>query len=84
MEILRRRNDIDLLFTDVVMPGGMNGKELADAALQLHPELKVLLTSGYSEDVLMEQGRIASELPLLTKPYTRAELAAALRGALNA
>ena len=69
---------IDIMFSDVVMPGGMNGAQLADQARRLRPELKVLLTSGYvsaqSEDQVLE-----SELPVLSKPYQRDELAQKLR-----
>ena len=69
---------IDLMFSDVVMPGGMNGAQLAVEARRLRPELKVLLTSGYvsaqSEDQVL-----GSELPVLSKPYKRDELARQLR-----
>jgi signal transduction histidine kinase len=69
---------IDIMFSDVVMPGGMNGAQLADQARRIRPELKVLLTSGYvsaqSEDQVLE-----SELPVLSKPYQRDELAQKLR-----
>jgi signal transduction histidine kinase len=69
---------IDIMFSDVVMPGGMNGAQLADQARRLRPELKVLLTSGYvsaqSEGQVLE-----SELPVLSKPYQRDELAQKLR-----
>ncbi len=83
MEILRQRDDIRLLFTDVVMPGGMNGKQLAEAALLLRPDIKVLFTSGYSEDLLMQEGRLASKARLLTKPYSRADLARTIRAVLD-
>jgi CheY-like chemotaxis protein len=49
---------IDLLFTDVVMPGGMNGKQLADAVRLRQPALKILFTSGYTEDAIVHQGRL--------------------------
>jgi signal transduction histidine kinase len=69
---------IDIMFSDVVMPGGMNGAQLADEARRIRPELKVLLTSGYvsaqSEEQVLE-----SELPVLSKPYQRDELARKLR-----
>jgi PAS domain S-box-containing protein len=70
---------IDLMFSDVVMPGGMNGAQLAVEARALRPDLKVLLTSGYvgptGSDELLEK----EQLPLLTKPYRRDELADKLR-----
>jgi CheY-like chemotaxis protein len=83
IEHLRTRPDIDLLFTDVVMPGGMNGRELADAAQALRPELPVLFTSGYTEDAIVHHGRLDPDVHLLRKPYRRQELAAKLRQLLN-
>ncbi len=69
---------IDILFSDVVMPGGMNGAQLAVEARRLRPELKVLLTSGYVGE--LDAARVVDEnLPLLTKPYRRDELARTLR-----
>lgn len=73
----------DLLFTDVVMPGGMNGRELAEAAQALHPGLPVLYTSGYAEEAIVHHGRLAAGLQLLSKPYRREELALAIRQALQ-
>lgn len=69
----------DLLFSDVVMPGGLNGIDLARRAQALRPELKVLLTSGYLGDTV--QGR-SHEFALIEKPYERAELAAQIRRVL--
>ncbi|MBL4916933.1 PAS domain-containing hybrid sensor histidine kinase/response regulator [Szabonella alba] len=66
----------DLLFTDIIMPGGMNGRQLADQALLRDPSLRVLFTSGYSEDVIVHQGRLDPDVELLSKPYRRIELAA--------
>ena len=75
--------NIDLLFTDVVMPGGMNGAELAQAAQALRPGIKVLFTSGYSENAIMHHGRLDPGVNLITKPYRRAELALKLRKVLE-
>jgi len=56
----QEHNDIDLLFTDVVMPGGLNGRELAHEARQLYPALKVLFTSGYAESAILDMGLLDS------------------------
>ncbi|HDZ08932.1 hypothetical protein LCGC14_0139020 [marine sediment metagenome] len=73
----------DLLFTDVVMPGGMSGKQLADAAWLRQPGLKVLFTSGYTEDAIVHQGRLEPGVNLLGKPYRRADLVAKVRHVLD-
>ncbi|UPT64259.1 MAG: PAS domain S-box protein [Hyphomonadaceae bacterium JAD_PAG50586_4] len=82
IELLRADTAFDLLFTDVVMPGGVNGRQLADAARELVPGLPVLYTSGNPDIVLAEEGRLASGTHLLRKPYRRRELGAKLRQAL--
>ncbi|OAF13345.1 hybrid sensor histidine kinase/response regulator [Bradyrhizobium centrolobii] len=69
----------DLLFTDIVMAGGMNGGELAERLVAARPSLRVLFTSGYAYDSLHAQGRAGHGAPLLTKPYRKAELARMLR-----
>ena len=76
--ILKRR-DIDVLFTDVVMPGTMRSTELAQRARELRPSIKVLFTSGYSESAVMHQGRLEAGVQLITKPYKRHQLARRLR-----
>ncbi len=73
----------DLLLTDVIMPGGMNGRELAEEFLRERPGLPVLFTSGYSESVLIDRGRLAAGVDLLPKPYRRADLARRVRRALD-
>jgi PAS domain S-box-containing protein len=73
----------DLLFTDVVMPGGMNGRELAEAATKQCPGLPVLFTSGYTEDAMVHHGRLDFGMQLLNKPYSRKALAAKIRMALS-
>ena len=83
MAILARAPEVDLLFTDVVMPGGMNGRELADAARRIRPDLRVLFTSGYSESAIVHQGRLDPGVQLLSKPYRLAELARRLRRVLS-
>jgi signal transduction histidine kinase/CheY-like chemotaxis protein len=79
MTVLRREADIDVLFSDVVMPGGMNGAELAIEARRIRPGLKVLLTSGYTAAVLTEDHGLSERLEVLRKPYRREELANKLR-----
>ncbi len=74
----------DLLFTDIVMPGSMNGRQLADTLMAGRPSLRVLFTSGYSDGALpAQQGRSGHGIPLLTKPYRRGELARMLRRCLD-
>jgi len=73
---------IDLLFTDVIMPGNMNGRQLVDEALKRRPGLKTLFTSGYTENAIVHHGRLDSGVLLLAKPYRKSELARMLRLAL--
>lgn len=84
LAILRERSDVDLLFTDVVMPGGLNGRQLAEAALALHPALKVLYTSGYTENAIVHHGRLDRGVHLLPKPYRSIDLARKVHGVLKA
>ena len=81
LSVLRRDADIDVLFTDIVMPRGMNGLELARQARRLRPELRVLLASGYPASVLASDHGAGEqdEFPFLSKPYRAAELANKLR-----
>jgi CheY-like chemotaxis protein len=80
---LKNGEHVDLLFTDVVMPGGMNGRELAEAATKQCPGLPVLFTSGYTEDAMVHHGRLDFGMQLLNKPYSRKALAAKIRMALS-
>ncbi|MET4115764.1 signal transduction histidine kinase/CheY-like chemotaxis protein [Bradyrhizobium sp. JR1.5] len=82
LDLLHQSGDIDLLFTDVVMPGGMFGPELARQAIQLRPGLKVLFTSGYSQNPVKAPDGIG-DARILTKPFRRRDLAAMLRSALS-
>jgi len=76
---LRTDIHIDILFTDIVMPGGINGWELADLAKQIRHGLPVLLTSGYALETLVQQGRLEAGAMVLAKPYRRDALARRLR-----
>jgi PAS domain S-box-containing protein len=83
LEIIRRKKGIKLLFTDVVMPGPMNGRQVAEEARKLLPEIRVLFTSGYPEDAIVHHGRLDPGVNLLTKPYSRADLARTMRTVLE-
>jgi PAS domain S-box-containing protein len=83
LAIVRQGAAFDLLFTDIVMPGSMNGRQLAETLMAGRPSLRVLFTSGYSDGALPLQGRVGQGIPLLTKPYRRAELARLLRRCLD-
>jgi CheY-like chemotaxis protein len=84
LAVLREHKDIDLLFTDVVMPGGLNGRELAHEARKLYPALKVLFCSGYAESAILHLGLLDEHVQLLNKPYSRLQLARRIRGMLTA
>jgi len=73
----------DLLFTDVIMPGGLNGRQLAAEMAQRRASLKVLFTSGYTENAIIHHGRLDSGVLLLAKPYRKQDLARMLRIALT-
>jgi signal transduction histidine kinase/ActR/RegA family two-component response regulator len=77
------RESFDLLFTDIVMPGGMHGPELAEAARRVQPGLKVLFTSGYAENAAIHHGHLPAGAGLLQKPYRLADLATKIRAALD-
>lgn len=79
LRIIREYPDIDMLFTDMEMPGGMSGRDLAEAARQLRPELTVLLTSGSRENIEFAGGGLDQDFEMLPKPYRRGDLAQKLR-----
>jgi CheY-like chemotaxis protein len=74
---------VHLLFTDIVMPGAMNGRQLADEAVKRRPALKVLFTSGYTENAIIHHGRLDPGVLLLAKPYRKADLARMIRAAID-
>jgi signal transduction histidine kinase/CheY-like chemotaxis protein len=84
LDILRGPETIHLLFTDVVMPGGMFGTELAREAARLRPGLKILLTSGHAEHPVNATDGSGRAVQILSKPYRRLDLASMLRSVLNA
>jgi CheY-like chemotaxis protein len=73
----------DLLLTDVIMPGPMNGKALADEAARRWPGTKIVFMSGYTENTIIHEGRLDSGVLLLNKPFARRDLAAIVRRALD-
>lgn len=83
LNILKQQSNIDLLFTDVVMPHGISGRELSLQAKALLPELRVLFTSGYTENSIIHHGRLDEGVQLLSKPYNRDELAEKIRQTLD-
>jgi PAS domain S-box-containing protein len=83
LTIVNATETIHLLFTDVIMPGAMNGRQLVDEALKRRPSLKILYTSGYTENAIVHHGRLDTGVLLLTKPYRKSELARMLRLALG-
>jgi signal transduction histidine kinase/CheY-like chemotaxis protein len=74
---------IDLLFTDVVLPGGMNGRELADAVATRRPDMKVLFTTGYTRNAIVHNGQLDPGIQLIGKPFTYSDLAAKIRAVLD-
>ena len=73
---------VDVLFTDIELPGGMNGTELADVAHDLYPELKVLFTTGYARETTLHKRGLHERAPWLLKPYSHQELARELKALL--
>jgi len=82
MRALQARPDVTLLFTDIVMPDG-NGRKLADEALTLRPQLKVLFTTGYTRNAIVHNGVLDAGVQLLTKPYSIEQLASKIREVLG-
>jgi nitrogen-specific signal transduction histidine kinase len=82
LAIAEAGHEFDLLFTDVIMPGAMNGRQLADEIQKSRPGLKVLFTSGYTENAIIHHGRLDSGILLLAKPYRKSDMAVMIRKAL--
>lgn len=84
LRLLERQGPaIDLLFSDVVLPGGMNGEQLSQQARTMVPGLRVLFTTGYARNAIVHHGRLDSGVQLITKPFTFRELAARVRDVLD-
>ena len=76
LEVIAQHGEIDLMITDIIMPGGMNGVELVQRALALHPNLRIIYSSGFPAEALAERSMPLVDGPLLRKPYQRAEFSA--------
>jgi PAS domain S-box-containing protein len=83
LALVEAGSEFDLLFTDVIMPGAMNGRQLANELQKSKPGLKVLFTSGYTENAIIHHGRLDSGVLLLAKPYRKSDLARMIRKALG-
>jgi len=83
LDMLKANDEIDMLFTDIMMPGGMRGPVLAHQAREIRPDLKVLFTSGYAESAILHRGALVSESAFIAKPYRNEELALKLRTVLD-
>jgi CheY-like chemotaxis protein len=84
IKLLAMAGPIDLLFTDVILPGRMNGRSLADAAMASAPGLKVLFTTGYTRNAIINNGTLEAGVDLLPKPFTYKDLAEKVRQVLDA
>ena len=84
LEIMGRQPELALLFTDVGLPGGMNGRQLAEEARRRCPGLQVLYTTGYARNAIIHDGRLDPGVELITKPFSYPRLAAKLRDLLDA
>jgi signal transduction histidine kinase/CheY-like chemotaxis protein len=83
LTVVESKAKIDLLFTDVVLGGEFNGRQLADAVKQIRPTLPVLFTTGYTRNAIVHQGRLDVGVNLLNKPYTQLDLARKIRAAID-
>jgi PAS domain S-box-containing protein len=84
LDILNSDEQIDLLLTDVVMPGGVNGRQLADAAVRRRPGLKVVFMTGYTRNAIVHHGRLDAGVHMIGKPFSFQEIAAKIRARLDA
>ena len=83
LRLLDSHREVSLLFTDVGLPGGMNGRQLAEQALRRQPQLKVLYTTGYARNAIINQGRLDPAVEVVFKPFTYSDLAIKIRHILE-
>jgi CheY-like chemotaxis protein/anti-sigma regulatory factor (Ser/Thr protein kinase) len=83
LRLLRQDPNVVLLFTDVGLPGGMNGRQLAEEASRLRPDLKVIYTTGYARNAIVHHGRLDPGVELIAKPFTQASLAGKINRVLS-
>jgi CheY-like chemotaxis protein len=83
LRLLEGAQQVDLLFTDIVMPGGMNGRQLADEAILRRPGLKVLFTTGYTRNAIVHHGRLDPGVQSIGKPFSMDTLATKVRDILD-
>jgi CheY-like chemotaxis protein len=83
LKILTSADRIDLLITDVGLPGGLNGRQLADAARAVRPDLRVLFITGYAENAVIGHGVLPPGMHVLTKPFSMPELSRSIMAVLG-
>jgi CheY-like chemotaxis protein len=83
LRLLERQARVDLLFTDVVLPSGLTGAEVAAEVRKLRPEIRVLFTTGYARKAIVHHGRLDAGVNLIPKPFTYAQFAAKVREVLD-
>jgi CheY-like chemotaxis protein len=83
LRVLERESSVRLVFTDVGLPGPMNGRRVADEARRRWPNLRVLFTTGYARNAIVHHGRLDSGVELIVKPYNFVALAKKIRAALD-
>jgi CheY-like chemotaxis protein len=83
LEVLGSDQSFDILFTDVMLPGGLTGAKVAEEAVILQPNIKVLFTSGYSKDALISEGKLKQGVRLIRKPYRSAVLVSEIEAVLG-
>jgi CheY-like chemotaxis protein len=84
LRLLERQMRVDLLFSDVVLPGGLTGAQVSAQAREMRPGLKVLFTTGYARNAIIHHGRLDKGVQLITKPFSLNDLAAKVRDILDA